>query len=214
MGRGAHAAHAAYNGSGTQGLSVTDKINENEEIKSVFMTENDTTKQIVHGSNISEMTCSGKIESVNSERYKIFTPDENADMLGDIYLNFEMDSKISEFKFVDTAHPDGYPLQELSRDDLTTSFTAAGDELKYMKLDLTARKAPSSTSLESLTLVMRTVNKIKTFKTSNLTFQVAVGRGDNNVAWRYFGAPNPNEYSVWHYMNISKFVEVNDVIYD
>lgn len=213
MGRGAHAAHAAYNGSGTQGLSVTNKINENEEIKSVFMTENDTTKQILHGHNISEMTCSGKIESVNSERYKIFTPDENADMLGDIYLNFEMDSKISEFKFVDTAHPDdGYPLQELSPDDLTTSFTAAGDELKYMKLDLTARKAPIP---ESLTLVMRTVNKIKTFKASDLTFQVAVGRGVNhNVAWRYFGTPNPNEYSVWHYMNISKFVEVNDVIYD
>ena len=101
MGRGAHAAHAAYNGSGTQGLSVTDKINKNEEIKSVFVTENDTTKQIVHGCNISEMKCSGKSENIASERYKIFTPDENSDIIGDIYLNFEMDSEIPEFTFVD-----------------------------------------------------------------------------------------------------------------
>lgn len=97
MGRGAHAAHAAYNGSGTQGLSVTNEIDENEEIHSVFLTENDTTRQILHGHNISEMTCSGKAEGIKSERYKIFTPDENSDMLGDIYLNFEMGSEISEW---------------------------------------------------------------------------------------------------------------------
>lgn len=213
MGRGAHAAHAAYNASGTQGISVTNEINENEEIKSVFVTQNDTSKQILHGHNISEMTCAGKTEGITSEGYKIFTPDENSDMLGDIYLNFEMDSEISDFEFVDTAQSNSsYPLQELSRDDLTTSFTAAGAELKYMELDLTTREVPP---VESLTLNMRTVNKIKTFKTSGPTFQVAVGRDDNyNVAWRYFGSPNPNEYGGWYHMNISQFVEVNDVIYD
>lgn len=212
MGRGAHAAHAAYNRSGTQGISVTNEINENEEIHSVFLTQNDTSKQILHGHNISEMTCSGKTEGITSERYKIFTPDENSDMLGDIYLNFEMDSEISDFEFVDTAQSVEYPLQELSRDDLTTSFTVAGDELRYMELDLTTREVPP---VESLTLNMRTVNKIKTFKTSNISFQVAVGRDDNNnVAWRYYGSPNPNEYGQWFYMNISQFVEVNDVIHD
>jgi len=212
MGRGAHAAHAAYNESGTQGLSVTDKINENEEIKSVFLTENDTTKQIIHGCNISEMTCSGKIESVNSERYKIFTPDENSDMLGDIYLNFEMDSEISAFKFVDTAQSVEYPIKDLPVNSLITSFTAGGSELKSMELDLTTREVPRE---ESLTLNMRTVNKIKTFKTSSFTIQVAVGRDiTHNVAWRYFGSPNPNEYGEWYRMNIPQFVEVNDVIYD
>ena len=212
MGRGAHAAHAAYNESGTQALAVTDKINENEEIKSVFLTENDTTKQIIHGCNISEMTCSGKIESVNSERYKIFTPDENSDMLGDIYLNFEMDSEISAFKFVDTAQSVEYPIKDLPVNSLITSFTAGGSELKSMELDLTTREVPRE---ESLTLNMRTVNKIKTFKTSSFTIQVAVGRDiTHNVAWRYFGSPNPNEYGEWYRMNIPQFVEVNDVIHD
>lgn len=213
MGRGAHAAHASYNASGTQGISVTNEINENEEIHSVFVTQNDTSKQILHGHNISEMTCAGKTEGITSERYKIFTPDENSDMLGDIYLNFEMDSEITDFEFVDTAQSNSkYPLQELSRDDLTTSFTAAGAELKSMELDLTTREVPQP---GSLTLNMRTVNKIKTFKTSNISFQVAVGRDASyNVAWRYYGSPNPNEYGQWFYMNISQFVEVNDVIHD
>ena len=213
MGRGAHAAHASYNGSGTQGISVTNEINENEEIHSVFVTQNDTSKQILHGHNISEMTCAGKTEGITSERYKIFTPDENSDMLGDIYLNFEMDSEITDFEFVDTAQSNSkYPLQELSQEDLTTSFSVAGAELKSMELDLTTREVPQP---GSLTLNMRTVNKIKTFKTSNISFQVAVGRDDSfNVAWRYYGSPNPNENGGWYYMNITQFVEVNDVIYD
>ena len=212
MGRGAHAAHAAYNTSGTQGISVTNKINPEEEIHSVFLTHNDTSKQILHGHNISEMTCAGKTEGITSERYKIFTPDENSDMLGDIYLNFEMDSEISDFEFVDTAQSVEYPLQDLSQEDLTTSFTVAGAELKSMELDLTTREVPP---VESLTLNMRTVNKIKTFKTAGPIFQVAVGRDDNyNIALRYFGSPNPNEYGLWYHMNISQFVEVNDVIYD
>ena len=40
MGRGAQAAHAAYNGGGTQGISVTNKINEDEDLISVFINEN------------------------------------------------------------------------------------------------------------------------------------------------------------------------------
>ena len=216
MGRGAHAAHAAYNESGTQALAVTDKINENEEIKSVFLTENDTTKQIIHGCNISEMTCSGKIESVNSERYKIFTPDENADMLGDIYLNFEMDSEITDFEFVDMAHSNSsYPLQELSQEDLTTSFSVAGAELKSMELDLTTREAPRE---ESVTLNMRTVNKIKTFViTPDIIVQFAVGLGDTsngpNVAWRIFNK-NTNEYQSWYCFSVAQFIEINDIIFD
>lgn len=210
MGRGAAAAHAAYNGSGTQGISVTNEINENEDIHSVFITQNDTSKQILHGHNISEMTCSGKTGSIESERFKIFTPDENSDMLGDIYLNFEMDSEISDFEFVDTTQSNSsYPLQDLSQEDLTTSFTVAGAELKSMELDLTTREVPP---VESLTLNMRTVNKIKTFEYSATIVQFAVGRDDNyNVAWRYYGS---SEYTEWYYMKILQFVEVNDVIYD
>lgn len=205
MGRGAHATHAAYNGGGTQALAVTDKINENEEIKSVFMTENDTTKQIVHGCNISEMTCAGKSESTTSERYKIFTPDENSDMLGDVYLNFEMDSKITDFTFNDLE------LQELSQESLTTSFSTAGTELKSMVLDLSSRIVPS---VEPAALNMTTVNKIKTFEYSATIVQFSVGRGTYNVAWRYLTTGVPNIYSDWYYMDIPEFTEINDVIYD
>ena len=41
---GAVAAHAAYNGSGTQGLAVTNKIQDQEgDVMSVFWNKNDTT---------------------------------------------------------------------------------------------------------------------------------------------------------------------------
>ena len=43
---GAVAAHAAYNGSGTQGLAVTNKIHEDDgDVMSVFWNKNDTTRQ-------------------------------------------------------------------------------------------------------------------------------------------------------------------------
>lgn len=218
MGRGAHAAHAAYNGSGTQGISVTNEINENEEIHSVFITENDTTKQFLHGHNISEMTCAGKTEGITSDRYKIFTPDEDSDMLGDVYLNFEMDSEISDFEFVDMAQSTEYKLQDLPVDSLKTFFIAGGSEIKSMELDLTTREVPQ---VETTGLNMPTVNKIKTFKTSSpyYALQVAVGTGYLNLAWRYFGKPYlvgpfPSQFLPWNYMRIPQFSEINDIIYD
>ncbi len=38
---GAVAAHAAYNGSGTQGLAVTNKVNDDGDISSVFWNKNE-----------------------------------------------------------------------------------------------------------------------------------------------------------------------------
>lgn len=218
MGRGAHAAHAAYNGSGTQGISVTNEINENEDIHSVFITQNDTSKQILHGHNISEMTCAGKTEGITSERYKIFTPDENSDMLGDVYLNFEMDSEINEFAFVDTAQSTEYPLENFQIDTLRSFLTVGGSELKSMEIDLTTREVPP---VESLTLNMRTVNKIKTFNNTSGGYnalQFAVGEGYYNLAWRHFGPPSPgpvaNVFFPWNYIRIPQFVDINDIIYD
>jgi hypothetical protein len=223
MGRGAHAAHAAYNGSGTQGISVTNKINEDEDLISVFINENDTSKQILHGHDISEMTCAGKSDDITSERYKIFTPDENSDMLGDIYLNFEMDSEITDFKYVDGFHGTVLDLDELPRDLLTTSFYMAGTGLKEMDLDLTTRVIPPT---KDVIININTVNKIKSFFVGaptaadgswwHATVQFVVGRSDTingpNVAWRIYNL-NTNEYDAWHYFSVTQFIEINDIIY-
>jgi len=213
MGRGAQAAHAAYNGGGTQGISVTNKINEDEDLISVFINENDTSKQILHGHDISEMTCAGKSDDITSERYKIFTPDENSDMLGDIYLNFEMDSEITDFKYVDGFHGTVFDIQELQRDFLITSFSTAGTELKEMELDLTTRVLPPT---KDVIININTVNKIKSFYVGSVTVQFAVGLSDTingpNVAWRIYNL-NTNEYDAWHYFSVTQFIEINDIIY-
>ena len=213
MGRGAHAAHAAYNGSGTQGLAVTNKINENEEIKSVFLTENDTTKQIVHGCNISEMTCSGKIESVNSERYKIFTPDENSDMLGDIYLNFEMDSEINEFTFVDESSSNTeYDMYSFTEQSRTLDLELAGSELKSLVVDLNTDQIPSVIDKENLDVLgFEVIHQTKIVETDKAVYQFIVGKGDSssnscNIAWREYGTNN------WQKLLFSKLKEVNCVI--
>ena len=210
MGRGAHAAHAAYNGSGTQGLSVTDKINENEEIKSVFLTENDTTKQIIHGCNISEMTCSGKIESVNSERYKIFTPDENADMLGDIYLNFEMDSKITDLAFFDASAGTEIPLQNVTQAALSQSFSLAGEDFRSMNIDLSTRSLPSvpdDTSDDTPSHGVSRVNKILHVTYNSVNYEIVVGKGTYNVAIKSSAS------TVWSKYSFSYFDEINDIIH-
>ena len=57
---GAVAAHAAYNGSGTQGLAVTNKIHDDDgDVMSVFWNKNDTTRQLLYGSAFVEVQSSG-----------------------------------------------------------------------------------------------------------------------------------------------------------
>ena len=205
MGRGAHAAHAAYNGSGTQGISVTNKINKDEEIHSVFITENDTTKQILHGHNISEMTCSGKIESITSERYKIFTPGENDDMLGDIYLNFEMDSEISDFEFVDTS-PGGQPipLQNVTPEAISKSFSMGGEDYNFMNVDYSNNSLPvvNSTTKSDVSYINKILNVIY----DNVNYEIVVGKGTSNMAVRELPG------SSWSNHDISNFSEIIDII--
>lgn len=210
MGRGAHAAHAAYNGSGTQGISVTDEINKNEEIHSVFITENDTTKQFLHGHNISEMTCAGKTEGITSERYKIFTPDENSDMLGDVYLNFEMDSEITDFTFVDTS-PDGQDidLQNVTQESLSKSFSFGGEDYNLMTVDYSNSSLPIPSSPEGENLPnVSYINKTLNVTYDNVNYEIVVGKGTtSNIAVK-----NLTSNSSWSNLNISGFSEIIDVI--
>ena len=94
---GAVAAHAAYNGSGTQGLAATNKIQDQEgDVMSVFWNKNDTTRQLLHGSTILEVPASGG--SGNSSNWgstQIFDINNDIDCLGDMYLEVEIDTKAS-----------------------------------------------------------------------------------------------------------------------
>jgi hypothetical protein len=82
---GAVAAHAAYNGSGTQGLAVTNKVHDDEgDVMSVFWNKNDTTRQLLYGSSVLEIPTSGGGSSTfgNSQ---IFTVNNDIDCLGDMF---------------------------------------------------------------------------------------------------------------------------------
>ena len=215
MGRGAHAAHAAYNGSGTQGISVTNEINENEEIHSVFVTQNDTSKQILHGHDISEMTCAGKTDGITSERYKIFTPDENSDMLGDIYLNFEMDSEINEFTFVDKSSSNTeYDMYSFTEQSRTLDLKLAGSELKSLDVDLNTNQIPSVIDHQNLDVLgFEVINQTKFIEIGSTMYQFIVGKPlpppattRFNLAWREYSTDS------WTKRNIDKFEEINCLI--
>jgi hypothetical protein len=104
---GAVAAHAAYNGSGTQGLAVTNKIQDQEgDVMSVFWNKNDTTRQLLHGSTILEVPASGGSGNVsNWKSTQIFDINNDIDCLGDMYLEIALDGSntavdgIKKFKF-------------------------------------------------------------------------------------------------------------------
>jgi len=88
---GAVAAHAAYNGSGTQGLAVTNKITGNEgDVMSVFWNKNDTTRQLLFGSTFVEIQSSGASSSDFIGSSRLFTVNNDIDCLGDVYLQIGM----------------------------------------------------------------------------------------------------------------------------
>ena len=63
---GAVAAHAAYNGSGTQGLAVTNKVTgEDGDVQSVFWNANNTTRHLVYGSAFVEIPVASSIVSAS-----------------------------------------------------------------------------------------------------------------------------------------------------
>ena len=93
---GAVAAHAAYNGSGTQGLAVTNKIHEDDgDVMSVFWNKNDTTRQLLFGSAFVEIPAGGGsgTNNVNSSSNVIFDVNNDIDCLGDMVLKLVYTNK-------------------------------------------------------------------------------------------------------------------------
>ena len=84
---GAVAAHAAYNGSGTQGLAVTNKIQDQEgDVMSVFWNKNDTTRQLLHGAAFIDIPTSGNGGTTSFGGNQIFTINNDIDAIGEMYL--------------------------------------------------------------------------------------------------------------------------------
>jgi len=92
---GATAAHASYNGSGTQGLAVTNKINDTGDIVSVLWNKDKTTKQLLHGSAIIEIPASGDSSRTGSN--VIFTLNSDMDCIGDLFLYVRLTQGSTKF---------------------------------------------------------------------------------------------------------------------
>ena len=99
---GAVAAHASYNGSGTQGLAVTNKISDSAagDVVSVFWNETDTTRQLLYGSSTLEVPTSGSGKNASWGGSQIFTVNNDIDCLGDMYMSLTV-----EMNKPDTAIP-------------------------------------------------------------------------------------------------------------
>ena len=112
---GAVAAHAAYNGSGTQGLAVTNKIQDEEsDVTSVFWNKNDTTRQLLHGSTILEVPASGNSGNIDYGGSRMFTVNNDIDNVGELYVNLSVGIQTGE-------------LAELDAGGGSTFATAFGD---------------------------------------------------------------------------------------
>ena len=90
---GAVAAHASYNGSGTQGLAVTNKISDSStgDVVSVFWNDNDTSRQLLYGSSTMEVPTSGSGKNASWGGSQIFTVNNDVDCVGDMYLSLAVE---------------------------------------------------------------------------------------------------------------------------
>ena len=99
---GAVAAHASYNGSGTQGLAVTNKITSPDgDVMSVFWNKNDTTRQLLYGSSTIEIASSGTGGSASFGGSQVFTVNNDIDCLGDVYVALSVKVDTSTGRYLD-----------------------------------------------------------------------------------------------------------------
>jgi hypothetical protein len=91
---GATAAHAAYNGTGTQGLAVTNTMSSaDSDVVSVFWNKNDMTKQLVYGAGLVDVPPQGLSGGSGRAVYN-FDLNTDIDCIGDIFLEIKANFKV------------------------------------------------------------------------------------------------------------------------
>tara|TARA_Y100000992_G_scaffold302376_1_gene276302 strand:- start:1473 stop:2747 length:1275 start_codon:yes stop_codon:yes gene_type:complete len=88
MTNGSIAAHAGLDPSrsGTQGSTVTNTVNDEGDIVSVFWTRHDATKHLLSGSCINEISATGTGGDLQAGGHQYFTLNNDVDALGDCFL--------------------------------------------------------------------------------------------------------------------------------
>ena len=182
---GATAAHASYNGSGTQGIAVTNKLNDTGDIISTIWGKDDTTKQLLHGASLIEIPSSGGGTSPGS--VYTFTLNSDMDAIGDLYgfatidvfgqgaspeKNIGFLSVINRIEF----HCGTQIWQTLEQDDLVALNTTELSETAYEKFMLSSLGYISDVSfnrrLDSILLTGNTDTRVVSFKIPLLTRKV------------------------------------------
>ena len=137
---GAVATHAAYNGSGTQGLAVTNKIRDDDgDVMSVFWNKNDTTRQLLYSSSIIEIPSNGA-SNLSYGSSRLFTVNNDIDCLGDLYL--QLDAVTPTYPTISHATASGLGASVAVPITLTVTYTTT---IPYTFVGVTAAVAAQTT---------------------------------------------------------------------
>lgn len=157
MATGAYAAIAAYSGTGTQGLAVTNTLEEEDgDKRSVFWNKTDTDQQILYGSNILEIPTSSSNKQGSWGGSQTFSVNPEVDCIGDIHLALNIDFNVPEssisddiiprtittllqkpsnpdHKFLDNLEPVGYSLRGTKEGDTEPASSIVGYQQGFKK---------------------------------------------------------------------------------
>ncbi len=79
---------ASYNGTGTQGTAVVDSPEREGEIMSTIWNKNDTTRQLITGMALKEITPGGIVSDTLNNTTTTFTIGNDVDVIGEMFLQF------------------------------------------------------------------------------------------------------------------------------
>jgi hypothetical protein len=184
---GATAAHASYNGSGTQGIAVTNKLNDTGDITSVFWNKDNNTKQLLHGASLIEIPASGSGAAPGGTF--TFTLNSDMDAIGDMYViatltvpaggtlairkEYGLLSMINRVEF----HCGTQIWQTLEGDDIIALNSTELSEGAYEKFVLSSAGYITDTSFNrdfsAVSLGNAAVNRVLSFKVPLLTRNLA-----------------------------------------
>jgi len=84
---------ASYNGTGTQGTAVVDSPEREGEIMSIIWNKNDTTRQLITGTALREITPGGIVSNTLNNTVTTFTIGNDIDVIGEMFLYFSANNK-------------------------------------------------------------------------------------------------------------------------